>query len=80
MWIVRLAGAVEGDGANGGAVRAMPRASRPGGAVVKPTVCGACGWRVEENTLSGAWRDEKGSEWCGAGFPHYPSVAVVAKA
>lgn len=79
MWIVCLAGAVEGDGAHGGAVLVVPSAFAAG-AVVKPTVCGACGWRVTENTLNGAWKDEKGEERCGAGFPHYPSPTVVAKA
>ena len=69
----------EGDGANGGAVPDLS-GNRPGGSVVKPTVCGACGWRVRENTINGAWRDEKGSERCGAGFAHYPSPTVVVKA
>lgn len=76
MRIVRLADRVEGDGANGGAVLVV---SYPcaGGAVVKPTVCGACGWRVSENTLNGAWQDEKGEERCGAGFPHYPMALIT---
>jgi hypothetical protein len=78
VWIVREADEDERDGANGGA---MPDLSgnRPGGSVVKPTVCGGCGWTVEQDTLTGEWRNQHGDERCGVGFAHYPSPTVTVK-